>query len=204
MTWKLKIFFVLLILFIAWIVCAPLLAKNLIVEKPLAKADAILVLSGSTVYKERTRKAAELYKKEVASKILLTDDGGYAGWSQLEQRNPPFVYLAKQELISNGVRKEHIEILEPQVTGTIWEARNLKKKVEAENWRTVLLVTSSYHTRRTLNTFTEIVGKQVDFGVSPSGSSEQDPSPFTWWLTPKGWRAVGGEYLKSFAYWIYY
>lgn len=204
MNWKFKIVLILLILFIAWVVCAPLLAKNLIIEKPLEKADAILVLSGSSVYKERTQEAAILYKKGVAPRVLLTDDGGYAGWSHKERRNPPFVYLARQSLIAHGVAEEDIETLEPQVTGTIWEARNLKAKVEKEDWSTVLLVTSSYHTRRTLKTFTEIIGGRVNIGISASPTGDQTPTPFTWWLSAKGWRVVGGEYVKFIAYWLYY
>lgn len=49
-----------------WIVCSPFLAKWLIVEKRLDHADALMVLSGSAVYKERTRTAAELYKDKAS------------------------------------------------------------------------------------------------------------------------------------------
>lgn len=57
---KVLIFF--LGLFLVWIFVAPFLAENLIVEKPLERADAILVLRGSSVYKERTHKVAAVYK----------------------------------------------------------------------------------------------------------------------------------------------
>jgi len=204
MSWKFKILITTLILFVAWVVSAPLLAKNLIVEKPLEKADAILVLSGSSVYIERTHKAAELYKQGIAKKVLLTDDGGFAGWSQKEQRNPPFVYLAQQELIAQGVSKEDIEILLPQVSGTIWEARNLRTKVDEEDWKSIVLVTSSYHTKRTLNTFSEVLEERVDLGIFASPTGEQTPPLFTWWLSPRGWSVVGGEYVKSVVYWVYY
>ncbi len=204
MSWKFKIAITILILFVVWVVSAPLLAKNLIVEKPLKKADAILVLSGSSVYIERTHKAAELYKQGIAEKVLLTDDGGYGGWSQKEKRNPPFVYLAQQELIAQGVSKDDIEILLPQVTGTIWEARNLKVKVEEEDWKSVVLVTSSYHTKRALNTFSAILEDRVSLGISASPTGAQTPPPFTWWLSPKGWSVIGGEYVKSAVYWLYY
>ncbi len=54
-------------LFVGWIFIAPFLAKNLIVEKPVEKADAIWVLSGSAAYIERNQEAAQAYKKGVAS-----------------------------------------------------------------------------------------------------------------------------------------
>ena len=48
-----------LILFFLWVFLAWFAAENLIVEKPLEHADAILVLGGSSVYIERAQKAAE-------------------------------------------------------------------------------------------------------------------------------------------------
>lgn len=204
MSGKFKALVVLILLFAVWIFVAPFLATNLIIEKPLEKADAILVLSGSAVFKERTHKAAEVYKQGVAKKVLLNDDGGYAGWSQKEQRNPPFVYLAQQELISQGVAESDIEILEDQVTGTIWEARNLRKKVEEGKLKSVVLVTSAYHTKRALQTFEEVVGSDVKIGIVSSPTGEQTPPPWTWWLSKKGWQVVAGEYVKFVVYWVYY
>jgi uncharacterized SAM-binding protein YcdF (DUF218 family) len=204
MSRKFKVVILLLVLFAVWIFLAPFLAKHLIVEKTLTKADAILVLSGSSVYRERTRKAAEMYRKGAAKKIYLTDDGGRAGWSAEEERNPPFVYLAERELIAHGVAEKDIEILKPEVTGTIWEARLLKEKLAETGDRSVLLVTSAYHTRRTLRTFEGVLGKDYEIGIVASPPGEQTPTPSVWWLTPRGWNYVAGEYVKSFVYWIFY
>lgn len=199
-----KVVIVLLSLLILWIFLAPFLAENLIIEKPLEKADAILVLSGSSVYQERTHKAAQVYHSGVAKKILLSDDGGRAGWSQKEQRNPPFIYLARQELIAQGVAEEDIEFLKPQVTGTISEARNLRTEIEKEHWQSVLIVTSAYHTKRSLRTFERVIGKDIRIGIVSAPTGNQTPMPSIWWLSPKGWRVVAGEYVKMFVYWIYY
>jgi len=62
-----------------WAFLAPFLAENLIVEKPLEHADVIFVLAGSSAYIERTRKAALIYKRGVAQKVVLTNDGEAAG-----------------------------------------------------------------------------------------------------------------------------
>jgi uncharacterized SAM-binding protein YcdF (DUF218 family) len=125
---RFKVLGFILLLFIVWLLLAPLLAKNLIIEKPLEKADALLVLAGSHTYRERTQKAAELYRQGAAPRIFLTDDGEQAGWSKAEQRNPPFVELARKSLIAGGVAAENIEILAPPVSGTIYEARILSEK----------------------------------------------------------------------------
>lgn len=196
-----------LLLFLLWIFVAPYFAEYLIIEKPLEKADAILVLGGSRTYLERTRKAAELYKNGVATKIYLTDDGEFAGWSRTEKRNPPFVELARNALVSNGIPAENIEILEPQVTGTIYEARILSEKAKNANLNSLLLVTSAYHTRRAFWTFQRIFAEQnqmTRLGITSPPAGEQTPVPDFWWFYPSGWNFVAGEYVKFVIYSVYY
>ncbi len=202
-----KVVLIVLLLFGMWLFLAPFLAERLIIEKTLDKADAILVLGGSYTYIERTQKAAELFKKGVAPRIYLTDDGEQAGWSEIEKRNPPYVELARNSLIANGVPPENIEILEPQVTGTIYEARILLEKVKSANLNSVLIVTSAYHTRRAFSTFQRIFAENnqpTEIGIVSPPTGEQTPPPFSWWLSANGWNFVAGEYVKSFVYWVYY
>lgn len=173
----------------------------------MEKADAIFILGGSSVYLERTQKASELFKSGVADKIFLTDDGGRGGWSRAEKRNPPFAELARNELIKQGVPAEKIEILQPAVSGTIDEARALNDLVKSRNFDSVLLVTSAYHTRRAF----WICGKslsennlETELGIVSPKTGIDTPLPYYWWLTPKGWEFVAGEYVKAIAYWVYY
>lgn len=202
-----KVLIIFLVLFAVWIFAAPFLAANLFIEKPLEKADAIFVLGGSSVYIERTQKAAELYKKGVADKIFLTDDGERGGWSKIEKRNPPFAELAKNELVKNGIPADKIEILQPQVTGTIYEARVLNDLVVSRKLESVLLVTSAYHTRRAFWICDKILrenGSQINLGVESAATGIETPPPQMWWLKLNGWNFVAGEYVKSLAYWVYY
>jgi uncharacterized SAM-binding protein YcdF (DUF218 family) len=205
MSRRVKILLIMLIAAVVWVVCAPLLATRLIVEKPMDKADAILVLGGSATYIERTRVAAELYKMGIASRVFLTDDGERAGWSKTEQRNTPYFELAKRSLRSQGVPEEAIKILPGEVTGTDWEARVLAKEIETSRLKSVLLVTSAYHSRRALWTFEKFLsGKDVSIGIEHAPTGEQTPGPRFWWLSPRGWQMVAGEYVKSAVYWMYY
>jgi uncharacterized SAM-binding protein YcdF (DUF218 family) len=203
--WYRKVFIGFIIVAGLWLICAPYIAELLIVNKPLEKADAIMVLGGSAVYIERTRKAAELYRQGIAPKILLTNDGERAGWSKKEQTNPPYVELARRALLAQGVPEEGIEILPGEVTGTDWEARRLLADLDNNPVRSVLLVTSAYHSRRALWTFEKfLAGKGVEFGVVYAPAGDQTPAPGTWWLSGQGWSMVGGEYVKSAVYWAYY
>lgn len=204
---KFKVFIVLSLFFAGWILLAPFLAKNLVVEKPLEKADAILILSGGSTFSERTHKAAELYKKGVSSKIFLTNDGEQGGWNQKEQRNPYFYERARWELIAQGVPENVIEVLPEVVESTQSEAVLLEKTVGERKLKTILLVTSAYHTRRTLSTFETVLGNNTgltEIGIASPPTGIQTSSPDYWWLSPKGWRFVAGEYLKIIYYWMYY
>jgi len=200
-----RVLIALLLPLFAWLLAAPYLAERLISEKPLERADVIFVLGGSSVYLERTRRAATEYKRGVAAKILLTDDGERTGWSRLEKRNIPYVELAQRNLIAEGVPAEAVEIVKPNGSGTIYEAQMLREKARAENWQTVLLVTSAYHTRRARWTFERtLTGENVQVGIVAPPPGEQTPLPALWWLAPQGWNFVAGEYVKSFYYWAYY
>ena len=200
-----KILIVFIFLLAAWIFLAPFLAERLIIEKPLDRADVILILGGSSVYQERTEKAAELYRQSIAPKIVLTDDGEKTGWSRTEKRNIPYVEMAQRNLVTLGVPAESIEIIKPIGSGTIYEAQTFEEKATRENWQTVLLVTSAYHTRRTLWTFDRVVKNEaIEFGIAAPPAGRQTPPPAFWWLAPDGWSFVAGEYVKSFYYWVYY
>ena len=55
--------FLIALFFGIWVLVAWLAARFLIVNTPLNRADVIVVMSGSAVYKERTKRAAEYYSQ---------------------------------------------------------------------------------------------------------------------------------------------
>ena len=189
----------------AWAAIAPSLATRLIVSKELDHADAILVLSGSAVYKERTRKAAELCRDGVATTVIISDDGTRAGWFSGEQNNPRYVDLEVRELTANGVPNDAIVVLPGSVAGTDDEARAVIHAIDERGIRQLLIVTSGYHTRRALWTFEKILaGRPVEIGIVGVSPGDQTPGPQYWWITPRGWQTVAAEYVKMAVYYFYY
>jgi uncharacterized SAM-binding protein YcdF (DUF218 family) len=176
-------------------------ARLLIVQAELAQADALVVLSGSSTYQERTHRAAQLWLAGRASEIILTNDGQRGGWSSREQRNPFFVERAAAELERAGVPPARVVVLPQAVAGTYDEAVVVRQYVEARKLRSILLVTSAYHSRRTLWTMhTVFDGSGVSIGLDAVPPGQQTPPPATWWLHAPGWKAVAGEYVKLFYY----
>src|SRR6185369_6743011 len=111
--WKLV-----LVLVLAWPLVAWLAARGLIKTASLPQADAVVVLSGSFAYIERSRRAAELYKEVSAPKVVLTNDNLLGGWSEARQINPLIVERAQEELVRAGGPAEKVEVLTDPVAGT--------------------------------------------------------------------------------------
>lgn len=137
------------------------LERYLVVERPMDRADAILVLAGGADHEERNREAARLYRAGVAPVILLSDDGVMGGWDNERGRNPYFAEKARWVLLSEGVPDREITII-PQVAGprtfaayhgTEREAALTVNHLANSRVKKLLLVTSDYHSRRALTIY---------------------------------------------------
>ncbi|HEX8745684.1 MAG TPA: YdcF family protein [Pyrinomonadaceae bacterium] len=192
-------------LLVVWFMLAWVAAEALVVQASLPRADAILVLSGSSNYVERARHAARLYNEGRAPLILLTDDGQQGGWSTEEQRNPFFVERAVRELSRAGVPAEKITVLPGVVSSTYAEAASLRDYAGRRGLRSVLIVTSAYHSRRALWTMRRVTeGSDMNVGVDAPEAGGESPAPAIWWINPRGWQMVAGEYPKMLYYHLRY
>jgi uncharacterized SAM-binding protein YcdF (DUF218 family) len=190
---------------IAWALLAWAAGEALIVRAALPKADAIVVLSGSSAYLERTKRAAELFHEGRAPLIVLTDDHTRGGWSNALQRNPYFVERATDELFKAGVPLEKIRVIPGVASSTHDEALILRDYAMAQGLRSLLVVTSAYHSRRALRTLRQaFAGTATTLGLEPVPIGSTTPSTVFWWLRPEGWRTVAGEYVKLGYYWFRY
>ena len=187
------------LIFGAWELLALGAARLLIVRIPLEHADAIVVLSGSAAYDERAQWAADLYKRGLAPKIILTNDNHQGGWSNTQQRNPFFFERSLDKLLASGVPREAIEVLLQPVSSTHDEALLLEAYRNQHRLGSILLVTSSYHSRRALWTFRRVLGSSgITVGVDPVKAGAKYSA--TWWLYLRGWETVPLEYVKLIYY----
>ena len=174
-------------------------ARLLVVRAPLEHADAILVLSGSSRLAERNHLAAKLFREGRAPRVILTNDHVQLGWDSEEQRNPFSYESARRILQTDGVPAERIEVLMQPTKGTYGELELVRGYASQQQLRSLLVVTSAYHSRRTLWTASNLFkGTGVVLGLELASPV---PSPWIWWLLPDGWRMVPGEYLKMLYYW---
>jgi uncharacterized SAM-binding protein YcdF (DUF218 family) len=200
-----RLFRVVALCLIVWSLAAWGAARFLIVRLELPRADAIVVLGGSAAYVERTHRAAEVFREGRAPRVILTNDNLRGGWSQAEQRNPFFYERARNELLRAGVPADRIEVLPQSVTTTYDEVTLLRDYAMSHNLRSLLFVTSAYHTRRARWTISRVFrDDKVEVGLDASPPGEQTPPPATWWLHAGGWRSVALEYPKLIYYLVRY
>ena len=183
------------------------LAEPLQISDVPRKADAIVVFAGGVGesgkagqgYEERVQQAVALYKQGYAEHIILSS--GY-------------VYLFKEPrvmkalAVSLGVPDKAI-ILEENAKNTIENVIFTKKILESERWRKILLVTSSYHTRRSSLVFKKNA-KDLDVAYVPIKNSlfylhdKETKSGKKAWKKITG-QQIGGivhEYLSIIYYWV--
>lgn len=196
---------ILLVCILIWPFAAWAAARLLITEAPLAKADAIVVLGGSANYRERAREAARLLREGRAPVILLTNDNQRGPWSSAEQRNLYFYERSLEEIHNAGAPDHSVDVLMNEVGSTHEEAKLVKQYAVDHGLKSVLVVTSAYHSRRALWTFARAfrdTGIQV--GLTPVDPGADSPPPATWWLSVRGWRLVPTEYVKMIYYMVKY
>jgi len=143
-------------------------AGELIVEDPLQKSDAIIVLSDDNFYADRATRAAELYRQDLAPSVVASGIRlrPYAGISE----------LMLHDLIERGVPKEHIVLFPQNADDTREEATALSQLLAERKWKSVIIVTSNYHTRRARFIFRKIFSEDIRVEVASARDANFDPS----------------------------
>ncbi|MEO8681020.1 MAG: YdcF family protein [Vicinamibacterales bacterium] len=179
----------------------PRLGRWLVVEDPLAKADALYVLSGTRY--ERQLEAVDLYKAGWAPRVLLST-GSY-DWGEVELRERGFKVPSEAEIEIEvmdrlGVPRAVIESLEEQ-DSTKDEADSLFRIATARHWSRVIVVTSRQHTRRArmeMNRKVSGTGVTIIMRASRYDRSNVDQ----WWQSRGTIRFTLFETQRLIAYWL--
>jgi uncharacterized SAM-binding protein YcdF (DUF218 family) len=172
----LSLLFVVVFCAVLYLARGPLLrfaGESWIVEDPLDRADAIIVLSDDNFYADRAAHAADLYRHGMAPLVVASGRRlrPYAGIAELMQH----------DLIERGVPKDKILPIAHNAANTREEAQALAPLAIEHKWRSVIVVTSNYHTRRARYIFLRVFPAQI--AVRVSGSHDGDFDPEHWWQT---------------------
>jgi len=156
------------------------LGRWLVVEDPLERANAIVVLSGRMPV--RAVGAAQLYRQGYAPQLWLTQPEQPA--ASLRPMNIYDVgedYFNSRVLLHEGVPASAIVRLEPHINNTADEIRAIAVQLARENGSTVIIVTSKAHTRRVRKLWQKFSGGRARAIVRASPGDPFDPAH--WWRT---------------------
>jgi uncharacterized SAM-binding protein YcdF (DUF218 family) len=165
------ILIVLVVLYLARHSILRQLGESWVVEDTLERSDAILVLSDDNFYADRATRATQVYRQGLAPIVVASGRRlrPYAGIAE----------LMEHDLIERGVPKEKILRVAHDSDNTREEAKALAGVARQKKWRSVIVVTSNYHSRRARYIFSHIFPEDVR--VQITGAHDGDFDPESWW-----------------------
>jgi uncharacterized SAM-binding protein YcdF (DUF218 family) len=171
------------------------LAKAWIVNDPLEKADAIVVLGGGL--ETRPFEAARLYHEGLAPKVLLMDVK-LAPTTKLGITAPE-MDLTRQVLLKQEVPGPDCITVGHGVGSTYDESRAVRAWLAETGARKVIIPTDLFHTRRVRWLFhKQLKGTGATVKVRAVAPSEYSASD--WWTHEEGLIAFQNEVVKSIYY----
>ena len=145
-----------------------LAGESLVVEDPLEKSDAIIILSDDNFYGDRATRAAEIYRQGLAPVVVASGVRlrPYAGIAE----------LMSHDLFDRGVPKEGIITFPQDADNTREQSEALKKLLQAKRWKSVIIVTSNYHTRRAKYICGKVFGNEIAVRMAAARDADYDPA----------------------------
>lgn len=158
-----------------------------VVEDPLVKSDAIVVLGGDSVQGVRVEHAVALYRQGWAPKLLLSGPMLRTDFSEVQ--------LMDAQARRLGVPERAIVKVPAFVDSTLEEALDLRPFLAEHDMRRVIVVTSDFHTRRARMVWRKALGDS-GFQVNFSSAPELHMVSTTWWEHRKALKETTLELLK--------
>ena len=192
--------FTTLILLLAGAAACPFAGRYLIIDMPLERADALVMLAGGNT--GRWLEGADLYREGYARHLLLSP--GYPDPVGDRLRRQGIRYPSEAEVMRDvysqlGVPASVVEIMPAGFDNTADEAAGARRIALERGWTSVIVVTAKYHTRRALYAFErEFAGSGIR--VQVRGSRHEQPQPDGWWRHRSDLRWVLSETQRLIAY----
>ena len=200
LAWCLFLFCFLLSIF--YFFRAPLLraaANAWIINEPLVKADAVVVLGGGL--ETRPFEAARLYHQGLADKILIMNPKpsprAKLGVIPLETE------LTRQILVKLNVPESDLEVVGNGVSSTYDESIAVRNWIQTNGARRVIIPTDLFHTRRVRWLFHKEL-KPTGAQVVVDALADPQYTPADWWHREEGVVAFQNEMIKYVYYRIKY
>ena len=159
-------------------------AEAWVVEDPLDKADALIVLGDDNFYADRATRGAQLFREGNAPVIVAS--------GRRLRPNAGIAELMEHDLFERGVPKDRIVRFVHDADGTLEEAQALTRLVRERKWHSVIVVTSNFHTRRARYIFQRVFPLDVEVRIASARDGDFDPEH--WWEKRKSLKELTEEF----------
>lgn len=170
------------------VVLAPV-GRYLVESTTPAPADCLFVLAGD-FRGQRIVKAADLYRQGMARQIFISGPAGAFDQTEDELAIP----FAKRR----GYSDVPFVGLPNRANSTVSEAKELHPKLQAAGCKSVLVVTSDFHTKRAGRILRRI---WTDLDVRMTAAPSEDFDAEKWWTSRTYQKTLYMEWSKTFADW---
>lgn len=161
-------------------------AGRILVVRDLRKADAIVVLVGET--DRRPALALELLRQGYAPRVLLDASPDvhlyHLTAAEIAQQ---YIHTLPAEMAAS------VSVCRESALSTMDEARQAGRCLDAVGARSVLVVTSEYHTCRALSVFRHAF---PDRSIGVAGAVEPDQFGVRWWRHRQWAKLTLGEWTR--------
>jgi uncharacterized SAM-binding protein YcdF (DUF218 family) len=187
---------------LCWILRYPLLraaGDHLIMEDPIAHADAVFVLGGSAM--DRGSEAARLYAQGISDRFIFTGAPVNTDLQALRIDSTE-AECTRSIAVRNGIPFPLTTALD-KGTSTFEEAGVLLAIAQAGHMDTVMIVSNRFHLRRVRFVFRERFRK-AGITVLLHGAPSTQFDERTWWASEEGLIMLNNEYVKLAYYHLKY
>jgi len=179
------------------------IGQFLVYEQIPQKADVIVVLNGRDT--ERSLAAVDLYNQGYAKLIVIAQGSKQPGseefWKRVG-RNFGRKKFIQEAVEAMGVSPQAFQMIGDGVTSTYDEAKVTKQFLIQNHYKSILLVTSKWHSRRAYFTFKTALKDIQESKVTIYPSKYDTFDPQTWWKKQSNVEIVMGEYVRLLFYLI--
>jgi uncharacterized SAM-binding protein YcdF (DUF218 family) len=204
---KWLVFLFIIIYFLVLFFHVPLLTglgRYLVIENTPEKSDLIVCMAGGNI--ERGLATADAYKEGLSSNIYISKEKLPDGYKLLEEKGidyPEEGELLEGLLLDLGVPESAIIRGNLEADNSWDEARLIRDEVDKRGFKSIIIITSPTHSRRSWLTFRKVF-EGTNVRVLSLSSKYSGFRPEGWWKDRSYLRDVLIEYEKLIYYILKY
>ncbi len=138
---------------------------------PILRFAAEFWIIDDNFYADRATRAAELFREGKAPVVVAS--------GRRLRPSAGIAELMEHDLVERGVPRDRILRFAHDADGTREEAEALARFAKERKWRSAIVVTSNYHTRRARYIFRRVFSQGIEVRVASARDGDFDPQ--RWW-----------------------